>query len=730
MSRHGKAPGPSPATAALDWIRNAELPTGGIRVHSAHANAYPEVTGYIVPTLVEYGEPDLARRLVRWLMCIQRGDGSFTDPDTGESYIFDTGQALRGLLAGASLASGALAAARRAAQYLCERLVDDGGGGFGEVYQGKVPESVHLYALEPLVQAAQVLSEPQYERMARRAVEHYIGDPQCMKLGDLTHFVAYAADALIDLGMADAAKPMLDALRREQGPDGGVRGVGGESWVCTTGLAQLAICWYKTGQWLSADAAMSYLEAHQSPSGGFRGSVGEGASYFQAVDIAWAAKFFLDANRMRVAATMDRIADDLPGSVRSDDGRLRAVLAGIKGGDRVVEVGCGKGRFLAAIQQAVPDVQCTGVDIAPGLLAHLGAQVEGVRGALERIPLPDESFDVVFSVEAVEHSANLAAAIREMCRVAKPGGLVAIVDKGAGSWGRLECPPWERWPTVDGLKGLLNRHCDDVTCTAVSYDSNPADGLMLAWVGRKRAPLSGPSWHRVLITPKDEDQLVSRVRGNHVGAWEQEILLSTEPGQSVLEVGSGTGEMSLMLAQTGRLATAFDISDESLAFARKCAERLGLKLRTMQGDATRALPLADGQFDVVWSSGLLDRVTPRQRRAMIAEFARVARKRVVVMVANAASVAYRAGMDSQQRRGVWPYGYELPIASLRDDFEAAGLRVTEELSRGSRHSLNFLQSGSPLRSALAAWMGSRSDDELSECNQGYMIVTKGDKAGC
>ena len=44
---------PQPAAArALSWIRANHLPGGGIRVESGHRYAYPEVTGYLVPTLL------------------------------------------------------------------------------------------------------------------------------------------------------------------------------------------------------------------------------------------------------------------------------------------------------------------------------------------------------------------------------------------------------------------------------------------------------------------------------------------------------------------------------------------------------------------------------------------------------------------------------------------------------------------------------------------------------
>ncbi|HUS47587.1 MAG TPA: hypothetical protein VM098_05680, partial [Phycisphaerae bacterium] len=113
----------SPAALALRWIHDHELPTGGIRVHTRHARAYPEVTGYLVPTLLRCGDAALAIRLVCWLLGGQRQDGAYESPDGDGAYAFDTGQALRGLLAGIHVVPDARQAAARAADYLRRQMI-------------------------------------------------------------------------------------------------------------------------------------------------------------------------------------------------------------------------------------------------------------------------------------------------------------------------------------------------------------------------------------------------------------------------------------------------------------------------------------------------------------------------------------------------------------------------------------------------------------------------------
>ena len=80
---------------ALDWFREHRVPGRGIIVHSRQPVPYAEVTGYFVPTLYEWGEEQLARECIHWLLSVQLPDGAFPAPD-GVPYTFDTAQVMRG----------------------------------------------------------------------------------------------------------------------------------------------------------------------------------------------------------------------------------------------------------------------------------------------------------------------------------------------------------------------------------------------------------------------------------------------------------------------------------------------------------------------------------------------------------------------------------------------------------------------------------------------------------
>jgi ubiquinone/menaquinone biosynthesis C-methylase UbiE len=607
-------------------------------------------------------------------------------------------------------------------------MIEDGVGGFGDRYSGKIPETVHLYVLPPLKMAAEILNEPCYQEAALNCLHYYKKHNDLLNADHLTHFLGYQLEALIDLDVKELALPFLQQQCEEQSADGSLRGVKSQNWICSPGLAQIALCWYKSGLWENADKALAWLESHQKASGGFRGSYGSHASYFPEVEIAWTAKFYLDAHLLRVGSFFKRNVSVFPASVSMDDGRVEAIISVVKPEDRVLEVGCGKARFLQAVRDAHPSIECTGVDISPALIAHIPEGIRTLEGSLESIPLSDDGFDVVFSVEAVEHSPNLEAAVSELIRVTRPGGWVLIVDKHRAEWGRMKCPPWERWPEANQVLRFLNRGCDNVTAGPVGYDGKPAsDGLMFVWRGQKRSRLSGRDWNKTLISSSSHREIVNRVRNNHLSEWGQVILMATSPNERVLEVGSGTGEISLHVAKAGRRVTALDLSRESLEFIQKCAEELGVTIETVAADATKTFPFAEDRFDCVWSSGLFEHFSREERIIMLREQARIAKTQVITIIPNAASIAYRIGKRYREERGTWDYGLETPILSMKDEFEAAGLHVTSEYSVGERHALTFLPITHPLRRVLAAWMDGISSTELQGCNQGYLLVTMGRK---
>src|SRR5579872_5211075 len=84
---------------AREWVHHHTVPGAGVKITNRRPLPYPEVSGYYIPTLLKWGERELALRYARWLVAIQNQDGSWSDAEGKASYTFDTGQILKGLLA-------------------------------------------------------------------------------------------------------------------------------------------------------------------------------------------------------------------------------------------------------------------------------------------------------------------------------------------------------------------------------------------------------------------------------------------------------------------------------------------------------------------------------------------------------------------------------------------------------------------------------------------------------
>jgi malonyl-CoA O-methyltransferase len=155
-------------------------------------------------------------------------------------------------------------------------------------------------------------------------------------------------------------------------------------------------------------------------------------------------------------------------------------------GKRVLDVGCGKGRFARILYECEPAAEIWGLDISAEMLRYVPASIHTRAGSMTELPFPDEYFDAAYATESLEHAVEIDKAVSEICRVVKPGGRIAVIDKNAEQWGRLETPEWERWFTRKELERLLKRHCREVSSRLISYweDMEP-DGLFLAWLAVK-----------------------------------------------------------------------------------------------------------------------------------------------------------------------------------------------------------------------------------------------------
>ena len=114
---------------------------------------------------------------------------------------------------------------------------------------------------------------------------------------------------------------------------------------------------------------------------------------------------------------------------------VRLVQAGLSAGQHVADLGCGSGAVIPAILDIVGSSgSVTGVDLSPDRVEEARARLSASPnvtvqlGELYATGLPDRKFDFTWSQFVFEYLRHPEVALREMIRVTRPGGTVAIAD--------------------------------------------------------------------------------------------------------------------------------------------------------------------------------------------------------------------------------------------------------------------------------------------------------------
>ncbi len=490
---------------AIDWIKNNSIRGQGMVISSRKTVSYPEVTGYLIPTLLSVGERNLACAYAQWLLSVQHPDGSF---GLGKSsYAFDTGQVVRGWTQMIERMPELEEPLHRACDWLIETadgttgrlLVPPSGRDWSLGQRGEVSEGIHLYVLAPIRRAGELLSESRYGRFVSKSANYYLKNVCLTDFSQpnaLSHFYAYVQEALVELGYEDEAQQGMASVARFQQLSGAVPAYSDVNWICSAGLAQFALVWYRLGQTKRADAALHFLESLQNHSGGFFGSYGVGADYFPAEEISWAAKYAIEACQQQIASHFNQSANMYSTDITETDGRVQAILRhlGNLDGKRVLDAGCGKGRYLAIINQRYPGADLTGLDISAEMLKHVPPGIHTVRHGILNMPFADEQFDAIICIEALEHVVQVEQAIAELTRVLAPGGTLLIIDKNKDKLGALEMPRWEKWFGSQELLRVLKSNGLEASAEFVGYDNvTQPDGLFICWGGRKAGLQPGTS---------------------------------------------------------------------------------------------------------------------------------------------------------------------------------------------------------------------------------------------
>lgn len=489
---------------AINWIKSNSIEKEGIINETNLRKSYPEVTGYYIPTLLKWGYRKIACSYAEWLCAVQKQDGSWYDTEDEDPYIFDTAQVLKGLLAIRTIMPQVDPHILAGCEWIFAQMQENGKlvtptkKAWG-VDRNMCDEVIHIYCLSPLYEAAKVFDKSEYKEKAQQIWKYYKQHyyEKIMNFSLLSHFYAYLMEALLDIGELDMAKEAMHKMEAYQKPSGAVPAYNHCDWVCSTGLFQLSLVWFRLGDIDRGNRAFEYACKLQNKSGGWFGSylsennLSENNTYIPSGEISWASKFFLDALYYKNVAEFEANCNDFLPFIEKNDDRYQLIFQEIcrlseNKRIKILDAGCGKGRYLKNLVEDLPNNNYDAVDISKNVMNFFNFDsVTKRQGALTNIPYEDNAFDIVYACESLEHAIDIENALQEMGRVTKSGGKIVIIDKNLKALGQMEICPWEQWFDEKVLKEIMEQYCTDVIVHPdISYDGKTADGLFCAWVGK------------------------------------------------------------------------------------------------------------------------------------------------------------------------------------------------------------------------------------------------------
>lgn len=346
------------AAAGIEWLKRSQdmsihRDDGSARDYSlikGWASSYPETSGYIVPTLIDYADRtndqallDRARRMLDWLVSIQFPEGGFQggkiDASPRVPVTFNTGQILMGLAAGVRRFGDAYRKPMNlAAAWLRDTLDADGcwrkhatpfAAPGEKAYETHVSWGLFEAArLEPNQGFGEAGLKQVRWALTKQADNGWFAS-NCLSSPNepLTHTIGYVLRGVIEAyrfsGEAEllaAAQKTANALLKVIEHDGRIGGQLDKNWkptvdwVCLTGSVQIAACWFLLhaitgkGEYLEAAKRANryvrrtvHLAGNPDVLGGVRGAFPINGDYGRFEYLNWAAKFCVDSQLMEIA---------------------------------------------------------------------------------------------------------------------------------------------------------------------------------------------------------------------------------------------------------------------------------------------------------------------------------------------------------------------------------------------------------------------------------------------
>ena len=329
----------------LRWILDAQRPDGGIPAYysllTGYSESYPEVTGYIVPTLYDFSQATndsnaipSAERATAWLLLLQMPTGAFPGGlhgSEGQPSVFNTGQILQGLVRAYVETNRAeiRAAAIGAGDWLLQLQQTDGSWSGQGTYQD-VAHTYYSMVSWALAALSEQTADPRYGLAAEKNLDWVLSQfrPSGWVDGinlkghpNYLHFIAYVLQGVLECAILRRRSDAIEAvaksawvLLRKFETHKFLAGAydpdfkGGWSFTCLTGNAQMSCVWLRLFEltddprYLNAALKMNEMLKQLIPprgphgiAGGVSGSFPVWGRYQPLRYVSWGCKFLADA---------------------------------------------------------------------------------------------------------------------------------------------------------------------------------------------------------------------------------------------------------------------------------------------------------------------------------------------------------------------------------------------------------------------------------------------------
>lgn len=362
--------------AAIQWLcasqdnSGCNGSSGGYALHEGWWPAYPETTGYIIPTFLAYASLtgnscffNRAKYMADWELSIQLDNGAVRGGGVGvnsQPVVFNTGQVVLGLVSiyRVTKDSKYLNALIRACDWLVSIQDDD--GKWSQFVHNKVPHTYHSRVAWPLLEAYKITGKEIYKTAAVKFINWLFSNIEPngwirymeFSKGELpfTHTIAYTLRGLLEcsahLSDMESLKKNIIVLvgkasekilftfelskKHAHGEPDFLPGVLDEKWEkaadysCLTGSCQMAIVWFKLSQIIKdyryLNAGLKLIDHVKSTQdlgssnpgiyGAIAGSYPIWGKYSTLSYPNWATKFFADALILQ-EVTIEKLEGDL-----------------------------------------------------------------------------------------------------------------------------------------------------------------------------------------------------------------------------------------------------------------------------------------------------------------------------------------------------------------------------------------------------------------------------------